>query len=178
MARRRRKFGGLNSCWRENVRVTSFLSKKGRGEKVTALRRGKFAGIYSFWRENVRGTSCLSKNGRGKKVIACRRQKFGGLNSCWRENVRATSFLGKKGRNGPPQVKVWWIKYVAAGGKIWGAWHSFLSEKGRREKVKARRRRKFGRLDSCWRKNVRGTSFLRKNGKGNGPPQAKIWWIK
>ena len=56
--------------------------------------------------------------------------------------------------------------------------HHLFKKKGRREKVMARRRRKFGRLDSCWRKNVRGTSFLRKKGKGNGPPQAKIWWIK
>ena len=33
MARRRRKFGRLDSCWRKNVRGTSFLSKKGRGKK-------------------------------------------------------------------------------------------------------------------------------------------------
>ena len=67
MARRRRKFGGLNSCWRENVRVTSFLSKKGRGEKVTARRRRKFGERYNYWRENVRGASCLSKKGRTEK---------------------------------------------------------------------------------------------------------------
>ena len=38
--------------------------------------------------------------------------------SYWRETMRGTSFLDKKGSNGLLQAKVWWIKYVAARGKI------------------------------------------------------------
>ena len=34
IACRRQKFGGLNSCWRKNVRGTSFSSKKGGGKKL------------------------------------------------------------------------------------------------------------------------------------------------
>ena len=41
-----------------------------------------------------------------------------------------------------------------------------LSKKGRGKKVIACRRQKFGGLDRCWRKNVRGTSFSSKKGGG------------
>ena len=90
MARRRRKFGRLDNCWRKNVRGTSFLSKKGRGEKVTARRRRKFGGRYSYWRENVRGASCLSKKGRTEKQWPAAGEIFlGGCQEC---------FLGGRGQ--------------------------------------------------------------------------------
>ena len=64
--------------------------------------------------------------------MARRRRKFVRLSSYWPENVRGTSFLGKKGSNGPPQAKIWWVKYVAAGGKVRGT--SFLNKKGEGKK--------------------------------------------
>ena len=69
MARRRRKFGRLDSCWRKNVRGTSFLSRKGRGNKVIACRRQKFGGSNSCWRENVRGTGFSIKKGMARRRL-------------------------------------------------------------------------------------------------------------
>jgi hypothetical protein len=68
-------------------------------------------------RQSNTSTSFLIKRERWK-VMARRRRKFVRLSSYWPENVRGTSFLGKKESNGPPQAKIWWVKYVAAGGKM------------------------------------------------------------
>ena len=83
--------------------------------------------------------------------------------------MRGTSCLSKKGRgeksNCLSQVKIWLIKQLLER-KFAFERHQLFQVRREKGKVMARRRRKFGRLDSCRRKNVGGTSFLRKKGKG------------